>query len=264
MTQNRLSAAAEIAVLTGKELLALYQEGNNAGEMKSDHTLVTRADRRADKLIQDYIRSRFPGEGILSEENSTVYPDTEHAWVIDPLDGTVNFSQGLHYWGVSIAHLKNGKPQTGAVYLPMIDELYTAELGTGAFLNNKPISINEDRGEELFPLFVHCSRMHKKYTAKIRYKKRSLGAAAYHLCLVARSTAALALESTPKIWDYAAGWLIIEEAGGAVRALGDEQPFPAKPGVDYAVKPYPIIAARSAADLSQAEASITAIKGDGN
>ena len=261
MTQNRLSAAAEIAVLTGKELMALYHEGNYAGEMKSDHTLVTRADRQADRLIQEYIRSRFPGEGILSEENSTVYPDTEHAWVIDPLDGTVNFSQGLHYWGVSIAHLKDGNPQTGALYFPMIDELYTAEQGTGAFLNNKPLSIKKERGEELFPLFVHCSRMHKNYQVKIRFKKRSLGAAAYHLCLVARNTAALALESTPKIWDYAAGWLIIKEAGGAVRSLGDEQPFPAQPGVDYADKPYPIIAARSTADLTRAEAGITALQG---
>ena len=257
MTQSRVSAAAEAALITGKELLALYNEGNNGGEMKPDHTLVTKADHRADKLLQDMIREQFPGEGILSEENSTVYPATEHAWVIDPLDGTVNFSQGLHYWGVSIAHLIDGQPQNGAVFFPMLDELFTASRGEGAFLNGNPLSIKEESAEELFPLFVHCSRMHKRYAVKTHYKNRSLGAAAYHLCLVAKNTAAIALESTPKIWDFAAGWLIIMEAGGAIQSFGVDQPFPAQPGIDYAKKPYPILAARSAALLAEFESGIT-------
>lgn len=259
MTENRLAAAAELALIVGKELLTLYQQGDHSGELKADHTLVTRADRHADGLIEDFLQSRFPGEGILSEEKSTVYPSSEHAWVIDPLDGTVNFSQGLHYWGISIAHLVNGMPQTGAVYFPLIEELYTAERGTGAFLNGNRLSINPSDKQDLFPLFVHCSRMHKKFQEKLRYKKRSLGAAAYHLCLVAKNTATLALESTPKIWDYAAGWLIIEEAGGEVKALGTEQPFPAIPGLDYAQKPFSILAAHSAEELSKAEAGIIPI-----
>lgn len=256
MKENRFAAAAEIAQKAGQDLLELYRQGENGEELKADHTLVTKADRQADRLIQDLLESKFPGEGILSEENSTVYPSTIHAWVIDPLDGTVNFSQGLHYWGVSIAHLQNGIPQTGAVYFPLIEELYTAERGTGAFLNGEPLSIKDDRGTDLFPLFVHCSRMHKKFTENLGYKKRSLGAAAYHLCLVARNTASLALESTPKIWDYAAGWLIIKEAGGVVKALGSEQPFPAIPGLDYARKPFPILAARSEEEFARAEAGI--------
>ena len=80
---------------------------------------------------------------------------------------------------------------------------------------------------------------------------RSLGAAAYHLCLVANNTATLALESTPKIWDYAAGWLIIEEAGAAIRSLSGEKPFPAQPGLDYGKKSYPLLAARSAPILTE-------------
>mgnify|MGYP003933488097 FL=1 len=224
--------------------------------MKSDHTLVTAADRQADKMIQDLIQEQFPGEGILSEEKATIYPESKHAWVIDPLDGTVNFSKGLLYWGVSIAHMVDGMPHDGAIYFPMIDEMYTASRSKGAFLNGNPLSIERDLSGELFPLFVHCSRMHQQYTARIGYKKRSLGAAAYHLCLIARNTAALALESTPRIWDFAAGWLIIEEAGGAIRALGEEQPFPSQPGIDYGKKPYPILAARSTAVLAEARAGI--------
>lgn len=259
MTQNRRTAAAEAALIAGKELLALYKEGNRGGEMKPDHTLVTKADHQADKLLQKLIQEQFPGEGILSEENSTVYPATEHAWVIDPLDGTVNFSQGLHYWGISIAHLVNGQPQDGAVFFPMLDELYTASRGEGAFLNGKPLSLKEGPDQQLFPLFVHCSRMHKRYTVKTRYKKRSLGAAAYHLCLVAKNTAAIALESTTKIWDFAASWLIVEEAGGAIQTLAVEKPFPAQPGIDYAKKPYPILAARSTTLLAEFASGITPI-----
>lgn len=229
--------------------------------MKPDHTLVTEADRQADYLIQGLIREGFPGEGILSEEKSTIFPDTEHVWVIDPLDGTVNFSHGLHYWGVSIAHLVNGIPQNGAIYFPMIDEMYTASRGKGAFLNREPLTINQDLSDELVPLFMHCSRMHQRYTVSIRYKKRSLGAAAYHLCLVAKNTAALALESTPRIWDFAAAWLINEEAGAVIQSLGMEQPFPAQPGINYAQKPYPILAARSAGILTEAEGRIKPLTG---
>jgi myo-inositol-1(or 4)-monophosphatase len=227
--------------------------GDNHGEMKSDHTLVTVADRQADEMIQDLIQEQFPGEGILSEENSTVFPDTEHTWVVDPLDGTVNFSKGLLYWGVSIAHLVNGVPQNGAIYFPMFDEMFTASRGSGAYLNDKPLSISNEESSEHTPLFVHCSRMHERYFVEVKHKKRSLGAAAYHLCLVAKNTAALAFESTPRIWDFAAGWLIIEEAGASIETLASERPFPAKPGIDYARKPYPILAGHSVGILSEAK-----------
>jgi len=257
MEPKRAAAAQEAALITGKSLLALFKKGKNSGELKADHTLVTEADRQADQLIQKIIQEKFPGEGILSEENSTKFPASKHAWVIDPLDGTVNFSQGLHYWGISIAHLVNGQPEHGVVYFPAIDEMYTASRGGGAFFNGSPLSIEDGPRDEHFPLFVHCSRMHQRYRVKSRFKKRSLGAAAYHLCLVAKHTAALALESTTKLWDFAAGWLIIEEAGGAIRSLGEAQPFPAQPGTDYARKPYPILAASSVAVLSEAIAGIT-------
>lgn len=260
MTQSRLSAVTEIALITGEHLKSLFIAGNNGGEMKSDHTLVTEADRQADQLAWGLIEERFPGEGILSEENATAYPETEHAWIIDPLDGTVNFSKGLFYWGVSIAHMVEGIPKDGAVYFPMIDEMYTASRGEGAFLNGETLSIERDPSDELTPLFAHCSRMLQRYVINLRYKKRSLGAAAYHLCMVAKSTAALALESTPRIWDFAASWLIIEEAGGVIQALGEIQPFPAQPRRDYAEEPFPILAAWTAAAHAEAQDGIKPLK----
>lgn len=225
--------------------------------MKADHTLVTEADRKADRIIQSLIRESFPQDEILSEESSTVFPGTDHAWVVDPLDGTVNFSHGLLYWGVSIAHLEKGQPKDAVVYFPLVDEFYTASLGQGAELNGAPLVNQETTGKELVPVFVHCSRMHQQYEIRTRFKKRSLGAAAYHICLVAKGTAALAMESTPRIWDFAASWLIVKESGAAIKALGQDQPFPAQPEVDYARKPYPILAARSLQVLETEEAGIS-------
>ncbi len=258
MSTTRLEIAKKAGLQAGKELLDLFKTGPQVGELKADRTLVTEADRRADQLIQSLISEVYPQDGILSEENSTVLPRTEHTWILDPLDGTVNFSHGLLYWGVSIAHLKNGFPEDGAVYFPVPDELYTASAGQGAALNGTPLSLSgKDPG--LFPIFAHCSRMHQRYEIRTPYKTRSLGAAAYHLCMVAGAGAVLALESTPRIWDFAASWLIVQEAGGAIRALGEEEPFPVQPGLDYAKKPFPILAASSPEILAAAAEGITPI-----
>jgi len=245
MTNNRLNIAKEAALQTGKQLLDTFISGKYEGEVKADHTLVTTADRKADLDIQALIQANFPEDEILSEEKSTVFPPSEHTWVIDPLDGTVNFSLGLHYWGVSIAHLHNGKPVDAAVYFPVIDEMYSASLGKGSELNGKLLQVPDNPEDTLFSIFVHCSRMHQRYHVKSRHKTRSLGAAAYHLCLVAKSSASVAFESTAKIWDFAASWLIIKEAGGVIQAIGKKQPFPAEPGKDYLTVPCAILAAGS-------------------
>jgi myo-inositol-1(or 4)-monophosphatase len=258
MTNQRLAFAKSAAVETGKKLLDHFYNGNRQGKLKADQTLVTKADRDADRLLQDLIGKEFPGDGILSEEGSTVFPGNEHVWVLDPLDGTVNFSLGLHYWGVSIAHLEHGVPQTAAVYFPVIDELYTASSGEGAELNGTQILVSDPPVDSPYSVFVHCSRMHDRYQVTLPYKTRSLGAVAYHLCLVTKGTALLAFESTPKLWDFAASWLIIKEAGGVIRANGDLQPFPAQSGIKYNDQAYAILAATSEAIMDKAAAGIIA------
>jgi myo-inositol-1(or 4)-monophosphatase len=245
MRSSRLDLARKAAHQTGITLLDLYQKGNQTGFLKEDHTLVTKADQAADRMIQEMILREFPDDQILSEERSTIFPNSQHVWIIDPLDGTVNFSRGLDYWGVSIAHLENGIPRSAALYFPVSDELFSAAEGEGTFLNDQSLKVSADFDEDLFPIFVHCSRMHKHYRVNLPYKYRSLGAAAYHLCLVANNKAVLAFESTVRIWDFAASWLIVKEAGGQIESFGNEHPFPAKPGTDYHKIPFPIIAAVS-------------------
>ena len=256
MSNQRLVFAKSTVIETGKKLLDYFHNGNRQGELKTDQTLVTEADRDADRLLQDLIGKEFPGDGILSEEGSTVFPENEHVWVLDPLDGTVNFSLGLHYWGVSIAHLEHGVPQTAAVYFPVIDALYTASSGEGAELNGTQILVSNPPVDSPYSVFVHCSRMHNLYQVNLPYKTRSLGAAAYHLCLITKGTALLAFESTPKIWDFAASWLIIKEAGGVIRANGDLQPFPAQRGIKYNNQAYSILAAATEAVMEKAAAGI--------
>lgn len=256
MKSSRLELARKAAHQTGITLLDLYQKGNQTGSLKGDHTLVTEADKAADKMIQEMILREFPDDQILSEERSTIFPGSQHVWIIDPLDGTVNFSRGLDYWGVSIAHLENGMPRSAALYFPVTDELFSAVRGEGAFLNDQSLKVSADFDEDLFPIFVHCSRMHKRYHANLPYKYRSLGAAAYHLCLIANNKAVLAFESTVRIWDFAASWLIIQEAGGLVESFGEKQPFPAQPETDYHKIPFPIIAGASKEVLEKARKNI--------
>lgn len=256
MKSSRLDLARKAARQTGKTLLDLYQRGDQTGFLKEDHTLVTEADRAADKMIQELILKEFPEDQILSEEGSTIFPNSQHVWIIDPLDGTVNFSRGLDYWGVSIAHLENGMPRSAALYFPNTDELFSAVQGRGALLNDQPLKISTDPKQELFPIFVHCSRMHKRYKTNLPYKYRSLGAAAYHLCLIASNKAVLAFESTVRIWDFAASWLVIQEAGGIVESFGEKQPFPSQPDTDYHKIQFPIIAGASKSLLTKARKNI--------
>jgi myo-inositol-1(or 4)-monophosphatase len=166
----------------------------------------------------------------------------------------------LHYWGVSIAHLQDGYPKNVATYFPVIDELYSASTGEGAEFNGEPLIVVNPPINTQFPVFVHCSRLHRNYRVSVKYKKRSLGAAAYHLCLVPKGAAILALESQPRIWDFAASWLIVKEAGGLIRTMDNRKPFPAKAGIDYADHPYPVLAAANEKVMAYAVENITSRK----
>ena len=260
MDSKRLKFTKDLALKTGELLLEKFNHHDRQGTLKDDRTLVTEADRAADQLIMESIQKAYPKEGILSEESSTTLPPGEDVWVVDPLDGTVNFSRGLNYWGVSIAHLREGSPYTAALYFPVTGELFSASKNEGAYLNGEVLGAGGDFDQDLFPLFMHCSRMHQKYQVDLPYKKRSLGAAAYHLCLIASSTAVLSFESTVRIWDFAAAWLVVREAGGMITSLGDEAPFPAQTGRDYHKVPFPIAAAISKDVLDTARQNIIRMK----
>lgn len=235
------------ALLARQAGVMLYEKFNLHGtraELKADRSVVTEADLSADRLIAETIHKIYPEDLLISEELSPISSASNQVvWVVDPLDGTTNFSLGIPFWGVSIARLVDGWPETAALYFPMVDEMYTAQRGQGAFVNEEQIQIASQNKNKTAAFFACCSRTHRRYEVRVPYKARILGSAAYNLCAVARGAAILGFEATPKIWDIAAGWLLIEEAGGVIETLDESTPFPLLPGTDYRLFDFPTLMA---------------------
>ena len=254
---DTLSFTTDLARQTGELLLEYFSPRGMKASFKPDRTVVTEADLEADRLISNAIRKNFPGDTLLSEELQTKATDSTNAvWVIDPLDGTTNFSLGLHYWGTSIARLVDGWPQVTALYFPLFDELYSAQVGKGATLNGEPLQTKSPGKSQPTSFFSCCSRTFRRYDVKVRYKTRILGAAAYTMCAVARGSAILGFEATPKIWDIAGGWLVVQEAGGVVETLDGSEPFPIVPGQDYGKYNYPTLTAATHGEIAKARSQI--------
>jgi len=258
LTMNTiLDFITTLAKQAGKILLSYYNKSSINIKLKSDNTIVTEADFIADRLIQTSIRENFPEDGILSEEGTTIYPsDKNYVWVIDPLDGTTNFSLGLHYWGISIARLCNGYPDLAVLYFPVFDELLTAIKGEGATLNGRRLSVELPDQDNPTKFFSCCSRTNKTYRVDNNYKTRILGSAAYGLIMVAKGSAILAFEATPKIWDFSGSWLITQESGGTIAPLREETPFPLVQGVDYGKRSHPILVAPTQKEWDSASREI--------
>jgi myo-inositol-1(or 4)-monophosphatase len=243
MSQH-LSFAMQLARQAGEILLSHFKFSGTQTTLKPDRTVVTEADYAVDRWIAEKIRENYPGETLVSEELQPAFGEASQAlWVIDPLDGTTNFSLGLQVWGVSIARLVEGKPSMAVLYFPALGELYSAESGSGAQFNGEPIQVRPPVPGQPTAFFSCCSRTHRRYEVNVRYKTRILGSAAYTFCAVARGMAILGFEATPKIWDISAGWLLVHEAQGLVETLDGAPPFPLIPGFDYRTRNFPTIVA---------------------
>lgn len=243
-----LAFAERLADDVGERLLEHFA-GVREARVKDDGTLVTQADLEADRFISGAIGDRYPEHDIVSEELDTVYEGAPWCWIVDPIDGTTNFAQGVPVWGVSIALAYEGMPVLGLVDIPPLDVRYHALQNRGAFENGEPISVmpldNLGEREELQnELFAVCSRTFKHFSLDaVPLKPRIMGAAAYDFCLTAAGVVVGAIDVTPKVWDVAAGWLLVREAGGIVVQLDGEPMFPMTPGRDYASIKHPHLSA---------------------
>lgn len=190
------------------------------------NNLVTEADHAAEKAIFETIRQEFPEHYILSEESGELIQESEYKWIIDPIDGTVNFANGIPICCVSIGIEKNGEMILGAVYNPLMNEFYFAERGQGAYLNDKQIFVSKQ--EELikscmvtgFP-YTYLDMPNGPLQVFERFIRkgvpvRRLGSAAIDLCWVAAGRFDGFYEHKLNAWDSAAGFLLVEEAGGKV------------------------------------------------
>jgi len=190
------------------------------------NNLVTEADHAAEKAIFEVIKSEYPDHFILSEEAGEIKMDSEYKWIIDPIDGTVNFANGIPICCVSIGIEKNGKMLLGAVYNPFINEFYFAQKGYGATLNDKKISVS-NKTEVIksclvtgFP-YTYLDSPNGPLQVFERFIRkgvpvRRLGSAAIDLCWVAAGRFDGFYEHKLSAWDSAAGFLMVEEAGGKV------------------------------------------------
>ncbi len=205
------------------------------------NNLVTEADHAADKAIQAVIKKAFPEHGIVSEETAEKITDSNYKWIIDPIDGTVNFANGIPICCVSIGLEYKGKMLMGAVYNPIINEFYFAEKGQGATLNDIKISVS-NKAEVLrsclvtgFP-YTYLDNPNGPLDVFARLIRkgipvRRLGSAAIDLCWVAAGRFDGFYEHQLNAWDSAAGFLIVEEAGGKVTDLKGGTYSPYQPGI---------------------------------
>lgn len=237
--------ATSLARQTGELLCRYFNNSQTKAQQKPDHSIVTDADLAADHLISETIQKFYPEDTLVSEELRPHLSNHNHgaAWVIDPLDGTTNFSLGLPVWGVLITRLLAGLPGLTAMYFPRLDEMYTAVRGEGATLNGESIRVRAPDPEIPAAFFACCSRTFRHYQVGIPYKPRILGSAAYSFCTLARGVALIAFEATPKVWDIAGPWLLVEEAGGTIQSYDGMEPFPLDDHHDYSRQNFPTLGA---------------------
>ncbi|MGN6145149.1 MAG: inositol monophosphatase family protein [Mesorhizobium sp.] len=230
-----LNVMVQAAMKAGRSLSRDFGEVQNLQvSMKGPGDYVSQADRKAEDIIFAELSRARPGYGFLMEERGALSgADDPHRWVVDPLDGTTNFLHGIPIFSVSIALERQGQVVAGVVYNPAMDELYTAERGGGAFLNDRRLRVAART--KLSDAVIGCGvphlgrGRHGNFLIELRNVMaevsgiRRLGSAALDLAYVAAGRMDGFWEDGLSAWDIAAGMLLIREAGGFVSDLNGGQ-----------------------------------------
>lgn len=227
------AGASEIERFFHGEFTISHKDGIN--------NLVTQADYASEKAVMAVIKAAFPDDGIVSEESPEIKTDNDYKWIIDPIDGTVNFANHIPICCISIGIEYKGEMLMGAVFNPLMNEFFFAEKGKGAFLNDKQIHVSE-KNEVIksclvtgFPYtYINHPNGPLQVFGRLISKGipvRRLGSAAIDLCWVAAGRFDGFYEHQLHAWDSAAGYLIVEEAGGKVTNLKGEKYSPFEFGI---------------------------------
>ncbi len=225
---KELETAVKVAKEAGQLVLGLSQGDNNIKvEEKDVNDFVTNADKASEELIIKRLTNTFPDYDILAEESGLSETGNRHKWIIDPIDGTTNFTKGIPVFAVSIGLEVNGEIVAGAVYNIPMDEMFSSIKGEGAYLNGKKISVSETtnidhlvigtgfpfkRGSHFDEYMLLIKQIAKK-TSGIRRP----GSASIDLCWMACGRYDAFFEFGLHPWDISAGSLIVKEAGGTVK-----------------------------------------------
>ncbi len=260
MNQNKTNELKESQLQSLNQLVdkvaakQLEDFGQIASEKKQDGTLITNCDRWSDENIVSGIKKITSNqEGVLSEEGSKILPSSKAYWIVDPLDGTTNFAAGIPFWAISIARFISGKPQTAILDIPPLHKRIIAIEGQGVWINNKKIG-KKDLSVSKSDCVSVCSRsisvLQKQPNKKFPGKIRLLGVSSLNMTSVALGQTFGALEATPKIWDLAAAWLILNELECSIKWL-DINPINLRVGQDLTSVNFPLIAASSIEDFKK-------------
>ena len=229
MYNDELISAKVAARNAGKILMKYYQSDNKEVKMKGVDNPVTIADNEADQYLCDFLTGEFPNDGWLSEE--TVDTDErlnkDRVWIVDPLDGTKEFIEGIPHFSVSIGLVYNSEPVVGVIYNPATDEMFSCQKGKGVYLNgNKVIASKKNL---LIDSKITVSRSELKRNEWEPYKNNfksidPIGSVAYKLALVSAGKYDIFATVAPKNeWDICAGDCLISEAGGVFKTINDKK-----------------------------------------
>ncbi len=209
-----------------EEILRFFNHSFKISNKEGRNNLVTEADHASEKAILEVIKTNFPGHSILTEETGNLPQESDYKWIVDPIDGTINFAHGIPINCVSIGLEFRGEMIMGMVYNPHLKELFFAEKGKGATLNDKPIKVSRETDVMKSCLVTGFPYIYLNipngpldiFERLIRegVPVRRLGSAAIDLCWVACGRFDGFYEHKLEPWDSAAGSLIVKEAGGKV------------------------------------------------
>lgn len=247
-TEVLVQVAVQIAGEAAELVLSTRANAVTEVDTKSSETdVVTAADRAAERLVRERLAELRPGEPVLGEEEGGHTGLDGLVWVVDPIDGTVNYLYGLPWYGVSIAAQLDGVSVAGAVVEPVSGRVWTAERGKGAWLDGRPLRASASTRLELSLFatgFAYATDRRQRQAAvmsqvlgQVRDLRRN-GAASLDLCAVAAGWLDGYVEHGLHRWDWAAGALIAEEAGAVISlpgsdpdGLGSDATFAAAPGI---------------------------------
>ena len=224
MYENYLQFAKDLALKGGVILKDNFGKLDQSQiELKGPHDVVTVVDKEVEKLYAEAIKKAFPEHGIIGEEGTSENPDNEFVWVLDPLDGTKNYSFENPFFCTTICLLKNKEPVMAVIYEPITDNLYYATEGGGAFKGDEAIHVSkQDDIKNSMLLYCHAAdpdaiREAEHYVVELKIASREasrLRAAGSEMALVAKGVCEAYLMNKLPLWDLASGALLVREAGG--------------------------------------------------
>ena len=228
MFSEELIAGKVAARNAGKILMKYFSDSNKQVKYKSFNNPVTIADYEADRYLLDFIGGEFPDDGWLSEETVDTKErlNKSRVWIVDPLDGTKEFIEGVPHFSVSIALVEDGYPVVGIIYNPYTEEMFSAQKDKGASFNGSNINISKKEQLKEASITVSRSEYRKKLWEKYSDNFCSIepiGSVAYKLGLVGANKYDIFSTIAPKNeWDICAGDCIVREAGGLVKTINDK------------------------------------------